>query len=128
MHLRGGRSPGTNLLWEINGTAGDLVVSGPHGHLQLAPVTLRGARSGEELRELTVPLNYYPVPEFREQPAHPAANLAAAYATLRAELGRQAVAPDGGLPDFAHGRRRHHLLEVIARSAATGTRLPVDPP
>lgn len=31
LHIRGGRSRGTNLLWEINGTEGDLLVTGDSG-------------------------------------------------------------------------------------------------
>ncbi|NMH98234.1 Gfo/Idh/MocA family oxidoreductase [Pseudonocardia sp. K10HN5] len=126
LHFRGGRSHGTNLHWEINGTEGDLIVSGPHGHLQLAPVALRGARAGEELHELTVPARYFTVAGFRERAGHPAANLAAAYATLRAELDGVPVEPKDAVPDFAHGRRRHRLLDVITRSAATGRRLRMD--
>jgi predicted dehydrogenase len=35
VHFRGGLSRGTNFHWEINGTDGDLVVTGDHGHLQV---------------------------------------------------------------------------------------------
>ncbi|CAM5704493.1 hypothetical protein MAUB1S_03679 [Mycolicibacterium aubagnense] len=44
LHYRGGSSRGTNLLWEINGTEGDLVLTGDSGHLQFGQAELRGAR------------------------------------------------------------------------------------
>ena len=45
LHYRGGHFPGTNFHWEINGTEGDIVVTAPIGHIQLAPLTLLGARA-----------------------------------------------------------------------------------
>jgi len=43
-------------LWEINGTNGDIQVTGPLGHGQLIPLTIRGATGEErELRPLTPP-------------------------------------------------------------------------
>ena len=33
-HYRGGRWRGTNLLWEILGTEGEIRVTAPSGHLQ----------------------------------------------------------------------------------------------
>lgn len=119
VHFRGGRSRATNFHWEINGTGGDLVLTGNHGHLQLAPVTLSGARGADtELAELSVPAEYHLVPQFRDRPGDPAANLANAYALLLEDI-------DSGtaqLPDFEHGVRRHHLLDAIMNSAETGER------
>ncbi|WP_051163635.1 Gfo/Idh/MocA family protein [Nocardia brevicatena] len=119
VHFRGGRSRATNFHWEINGTEGDLILTGNHGHLQLAPVTLRGARgSAAELAELPVPGEYHLVPQFRNRPGDPAANLANAYALLLEDI-------DSGtanLPDFEHGVRRHRLLDAIVESAETGER------
>jgi predicted dehydrogenase len=62
-HYRGGQSRGTNFHWEINGTEGDIVVTAPVGHIQLAPLTLLGARGGAtELAVLPVPESYSKVP------------------------------------------------------------------
>jgi predicted dehydrogenase len=44
VHYRGGVSRSTNFLWEINGTEGDLLVTGGSGHLQFGQVTIHGAR------------------------------------------------------------------------------------
>lgn len=123
LHFRGGAAHATNFHWEINGTEGDLVVTAAHGHLQLAPVRILGARgSGESLSELPVPAHYHLVPEFRARQADPAANVANAYAALLSE----GTALD--LPDFAHGLRRHRVLDAIVTSAATGRRVGVGVP
>jgi len=56
IHYRGGVSRGTNLLWEINGTEGDIQVTGPLGHGQFVPLTIRGAKGkDEELQTLLIP-------------------------------------------------------------------------
>ncbi len=47
IHYRGGASRGTNLLWEINGTEGDIQVTGDLGHAQMIQLAVRGAR-GED--------------------------------------------------------------------------------
>ena len=59
VHYRGGLSKGTNLRWEINGTDGDLVITAPLGHLQLAPLQLEGAgRDDAQLKPLPIPSRY----------------------------------------------------------------------
>jgi predicted dehydrogenase len=61
VHYRGGVSKGTNLLWEINGSEGDIQVTGMLGHGQFVPLSIRGANGNEkELRVLT------PLPEVYE--------------------------------------------------------------
>jgi predicted dehydrogenase len=63
LHYRGGQFRGTNFHWEINGTEGDIVVTAPVGHIQLAPLTLLGARGdATELAVLPVPESYSKVP------------------------------------------------------------------
>lgn len=119
VHFRGGRSRGTNFHWEINGTEGDLVITGEHGHLQLAPVVLRGARGDDrELVELSVPDEYHLVPAYRERPADPATNLANAYAVLLEDLHKGSTT----LPGFDHGVRRHRLLDAVLEAASSGER------
>ncbi|MGI3902232.1 MAG: Gfo/Idh/MocA family oxidoreductase [Janthinobacterium lividum] len=91
IHSRGGSSRGTNLRWEINGTDGDLEITAPLGHLQLSPLTLRGARHGESaLVELSIS------PEYRTFPSEvsgPAVNVAEVYAV---RLGRPRPVPRRG--------------------------------
>src|SRR2546422_10075318 len=47
IHYRGGHSRGTNLLWEINGTEGDLQVTADGGQAQIFEMTVRG-RNGAQ--------------------------------------------------------------------------------
>lgn len=118
IHFRGGRNRATNFRWEINGTEGDLVLTSEHGHLQLAPAVLTGARGEDALAELPVPAEYHLCPAFRDKPPSPAANLANAYTALLADLrtGSKQV------PDFEHGARRHEMLDAVLHAAATGQR------
>ena len=60
VHYRGGLSKGTNLLWEINGTDGDIQVTGDTGHGQMTQLTIKGAKSSdEEMKTLTPPVEMY---------------------------------------------------------------------
>lgn len=116
VHFRAGSSRSTNLLWEINGTDGDLVVTGESGHLQYGQYTLRGARGKDTgLAELPVPAEYTSAVS---GVTGPALFVAHAYTQLRADLetGTSVV------PDFAHAVHHHRLLARIERAAETGTR------
>jgi predicted dehydrogenase len=115
-HYRGGTSRGTSLLWEINGTQGDLQVTAPSGHMQAAELTLHGGRGDETaLSVLPIPAEYRSAPS---QLAGPALNVAEAYA-------RFAEGPTAldQVPDFDEAVARHRLLDAIERSAATGQRM-----
>ncbi len=60
VHYRGGLSKGTNLLWEINGTEGDIQVTGDNGHGQMIQLSIKGAKSrDEEMKTLTPPVEMY---------------------------------------------------------------------
>jgi hypothetical protein len=47
IHWHGGRSPGTNFLWEINGSDGNVVITGNSGHLQYGRVRVQTAAAGD---------------------------------------------------------------------------------
>lgn len=56
IHYRGGMSKGTNFLWEINGSEGDIQVTGNIGHGQLAQLSIYGAgREDKALKLLNSP-------------------------------------------------------------------------
>src|SRR6266702_4949772 len=56
----GGRSRGTNLLWEVNGTEGDLQVTGDGGQAQIFDLTVRGGNGAQSsLEVLPVPPQYH---------------------------------------------------------------------
>src|SRR3989442_4479900 len=59
IHYRGGVSRGTNLLWEINGTEGDLQLTAPGGHAQIFEMTVHGGKGAQSTLEvLHVPEQY----------------------------------------------------------------------
>ncbi len=120
VHYRGGSSRSTNFHWEINGTDGDLVVTAPSGHLQLAPATLHGARGTDaQLTEVPVPTDYEKVPALSGRSEEPSYALAHAYTALHKDLTEDTHT----VPDFPHAVRRHRLLDSIERAAATGRRV-----
>ncbi|MGA4842746.1 Gfo/Idh/MocA family protein [Streptomyces sp. G45] len=120
LHFRGGLARATTFHWEVNGTDGDLVVTGDHGHLQQARLTVRGAR-GEEaaVRELPVPARYFDVPELDDVRDEVPYNIGVQYERILRDL----RAGTRTVPDFAHAARRQRLLDAIERSAATGARV-----
>ena len=119
LHFRGGESHAANLYWEINGTDGDLLVTGDLGTMAFGHVTIQGARLQETaLAELPVPARYTLVPEVYGREAEPCYSVAHAYTRLRSDWaeGTELV------PTFPDAVRRHRLLERIMRAAASGER------
>ncbi|MFD4506392.1 Gfo/Idh/MocA family protein [Streptomyces sp. NPDC058457] len=109
VHYRGGMSRGTGFRWEINGTAGDLVLTAPLGHLQLGPVALEGGRSTSTgLAPLPVPESLVRVPGLDARADAPAYAVAHAYRQFLDDL-RTGGTPV--VPDFVHGAARHRSIE-----------------
>src|SRR5437660_11265710 len=70
IHYRGGHSRGTNLLWEINGTEGDLQLTAAGGQAQIFEMTLHGGKGREtSLAVLPVPEPYRWLPPQGPGPA-----------------------------------------------------------
>src|SRR5438067_13810684 len=60
IHYRGGVSRGTNLLWEINGTEGDLQLTATGGQAQIWELDVRGGKdAASSLDEMPVPEKYW---------------------------------------------------------------------
>lgn len=117
VHYRGGVSRGTNLLWEINGTAGDLQIRAQAGHAQLAELTLLAGCGGErELSELPVPQKYRIVPRTVQGPA---VNVGKMYARL-AEDWRSGTQR---CPNFQTALARHRMLADVERASETGKKV-----
>jgi predicted dehydrogenase len=116
VHYRGGASRGTNFLWEINGTDGDLQVISAGGQPQIFPLIVRGG-SGTQgaLEDLAVPAQYQWSPP---QGTGPSANVAQAYAHLARDYrdGTQLC------PTFDDAVTRHRMLSAIEKAASTGQR------
>jgi predicted dehydrogenase len=115
LHFRGGLSRGTNLLWEINGTDGDLVITGDLGYVSVGRVTLQGARGDENaLSELLVPERFELVPRLSGQAGSPAYNVAHAYQRLLEDI----TTGTEHVPTFATALDVHRLLDRIDRAGA----------
>ena len=114
IHYRGGRSRGTNLLWEINGTEGDLQVTGDGGQAQIFDLTVRGGNGAQSsLEVLPVP------PQYRFSPLQgPGTNVAQAYA----HFARDYREGPHLCPTFDDAVTRHRMLDAIEKAAATGQR------
>jgi predicted dehydrogenase len=58
-HYRGGMLKGTNFMWEITGTSGELLITAAGGHPSVFPLTVQGGHGDEEMKVLEVPEKYY---------------------------------------------------------------------
>jgi predicted dehydrogenase len=114
IHYRGGISRGTNLLWEINGTEGDLQLTADGGQAQIFEMTVRGGKGAQSSLEVL------PVPQqYRWSTLQgPALNVAQAYARFARDY------RDGAhlCPTFDDAVTRHRMLDAIETAAATGQR------
>ncbi len=111
IHYRGGTSRGTNLLWEINGTEGDIQVTADLGHAQMVQLTVRGAHGKDtELVELMPDKALYD-----DRPAFPGArNIAGIYALLAEDIRKGTRTA----PSFRDALELHEVLDTIMRSAS----------
>jgi predicted dehydrogenase len=116
VHYRGGNPRATGLLWEINGTEGDLQITSMAGHAQMFDLALSGAKGDQPaLEPMEVPAKY------RWTPAElvgPPANVAQAFALFANDL-REGTRT---CPDFDDAVQRHRMIAAIERSAANGER------
>lgn len=110
IHYRGGVSRGTNLLWEINGTEGDIQVTGELGHAQMIQLTVRGARGdATEMVPLMPEASAYDGwPEFAG-----ARNVARVYARLFNDIKNGTRTA----PTFQDAVALHELIDAIEQSA-----------
>jgi predicted dehydrogenase len=115
IHYRGGVSRGVNLLWEMNGTEGDLQIVDPAGHGQSPDQQILGGRGNDAgLAPLPVPSEYYEVS--RSAAPGLAYNVAQHYLRLSRDM------REGGhsCPTFEDALVRHRMLDAIQRSAGSG--------
>jgi predicted dehydrogenase len=99
---RGGKSRGENLRWEINGSKGDLVLTGSTGHVQFGRFKLEGGREEDkEVKEMVIPLSYYELA--KNAPTGLASNNARLYAQFANDI-REGTHLT---PDFEHALAHH---------------------
>ena len=116
MHYRGGEArDGNGLLWEINGTDGDIRVSGPSGHTQMVQLALAGARGAERtFRTLEVPAAL--------RAGWPEDVEAGTVARLYARLAQDLRSGTRSAPSFDDGVALHRIIAAIERAADSGHR------
>jgi predicted dehydrogenase len=117
VHYRGGMSRGTGLLWEINGTEGDLQITSIGGHAQLFDLTVRGGKGQDQATQpLEIPAKYHWAPAGATGFA---LNVAQAYMRLADDM------RDGAhtCPTFDDAVTRHKVIDAIAASADSGRRV-----
>jgi predicted dehydrogenase len=116
IHYRGGTArDGDGLLWEINGTQGDIRVSGPSGHTQTVQLSLKGAQDGETaFRPLEVPASYRSGWPEQVEPG----NVARLYARMARDL-REGTR---SAPSFEDAVAVHRVIAAIERAAESGSR------
>jgi len=116
IHYRGGMPrDGNGMMWEINGTKGDVRILAPFGHVQLVQLRLEAAL-GEDATFTQIK----PPEELANLSDNPAVgNVARVYARIANDL------RDGTrtAPTFDDAVAIHHLLTAIERSAEGGDRV-----
>lgn len=111
VHYRGGTTPGTGLLWEINGTEGVIQIRGPLGHAQLVPLKVLGARNGAAALETLTP----DVTAYIGWPEDAAArNVARLYSRIADDIRHGTRSA----PSFVDAVGLHELVDAIELSAA----------
>ena len=117
IHYRGGAArDGDGLFWEINGTEGDIRVSGSSGHTQMVRLSLKGARGGEQaFRPLEVPASYRSGWPEDVEPG----NVARLYARMARDL-REGTRT---APSFEDAVALHRVIAAIEKAAESGSRV-----
>ena len=114
IHYRGGMPRDEEgLLWEINGTEGDIRVTGPSGHVQMVPLVLTAARGDETtFRTLDVPASLRS--GFPEDVVP--GNVARIYARMAQDL----RAGTRTAPSFDDAVAVHRIIAAVEKSAEDG--------
>lgn len=111
IHYRGGLSRATNLLWEINGTKGDIQVTGASGHAQIVQLSIRGGNGDmSEIAPLTPPASAYD--------GWPDNSVARNVARIYALIARDIRSGTRSAPSFRDAVSLHETIDAIERSAA----------
>ena len=111
VHYRGGVSRGTNLLWEINGTKGDIQVIAGLGHAQMVQLSIQGAQG--DATELT-PLQ----PSATNYEGWPDNSIARNVARMYARLADDIRNDTRLAPSFQDAVELHEVIDRIEKSAA----------
>jgi len=122
MELRGGLPRGTRLLWEINGTLGDLRITATNDHapvINISPLRVESGRRGEQGYRDVEAVTLHEL-EFVD--TVPARNVAAIYRQMAEDL----VHGTNIAPDFNDAVALHKVIDAIERSDQTAKRVKID--
>ena len=121
VHYQGGMPNGTEgFVWDIHGTEGDIRVTAPFGHGQMAQLSLLGGkRDAGELVPLTVPEVFFGGYEGGPVPGNVVRN----YIRMANDI--RTGSRNASSFDDAVGVQR--LVDAIERSSASGTRINLEP-
>jgi predicted dehydrogenase len=120
MHFQGGEPRGIDgFVWDIHGTDGDLRVTGPTGHTQIVPLTIKGARENDRvLREIQVEGDGMDIED------GVVGNVARIYRRLAADLRNDTRTA----PTFDDAVSLHKVLSAMEQSAQDGKRIKISAP
>lgn len=113
-------SLGSNVVWEIVGEAGELILSVEDGYFHLEEVAVRLGRPGCAPRSLPIPER---LTAGEPRLSGPPANVARLYR----QFAQQQTGEVPEVPDFGVAVRRYQVLNAIEKSAESGTRQTLPP-
>lgn len=119
LHFRGGDArDGNGFYWQINGTEGDLQLTGSSGHTQQMQLLLKGGRGDEkDMKPIEVPASYR-----QGGPENlMVGNVARLYGRMAADLRNGTHTA----PTFDDAVEVHKVIDAIEKSVETGTRVKV---
>jgi predicted dehydrogenase len=109
-HYRGGLSRGTNFLWEINGTKGDIQVKADIGHAQMTQLFIFGAQEEQKQMQALFP----PRELYEKKPKNVMVrNVAGIYSLIAKDI-REGTRK---APSFEDALELHRLLDKIEKSS-----------
>jgi len=119
IHYRGGGArDGDGLFWEINGTEGDIRVSGLSGHTQMVQLSLKGARGAQKaFRPLEVPASY--------RSGWPEDVVTGNVARLYARMARDLREGTRTAPSFEDAVAVHRVIAAIEKAAESGNKVQI---
>lgn len=114
LHYRGGNArDDLGLLWEINGTEGDLRLTASNGHAQQAAFTLSGARGkGEDFAPIPLPA----ADEWTEGPV--LGNVCRTYGLMSDDIRKGTRTAS----DFCDAVRVHQIIDAVERASESRQR------
>ena len=118
LHYRGGDArDGNGFYWQINGTEGDLQLTGRTGHTQQMQLTLVGGRTDDkDMKALDVPAAYREAGENLV-----VGNVTGLYRRMAADLRNGTHTA----PTFEDAVEVHRIIDAIEKSADSGMRIKV---